>query len=118
MFNELIFYMIAMQFAASMIFIWSGWCVFYDGVKDGVVGKIFFSALCLSAFAVIMAPKLGPMMHARAFVIMNLCVGLVGLRHMCVKLFWPYVIRWYFRLIDIWLPRHREGDDPLGVHKE
>lgn len=66
--------------AVLVIFIWSSWCVVYSGVKDGIVGKLFFSLVAISALAVIIHTVNGHYAQ-RPFITMNVSIALVGARH-------------------------------------
>jgi len=101
--------------AAACIFLWAGFCVFCDVVKDGVIGRVLFTLLALAAFAVVLTPYL-PASHAiRATVMMNCLVAAVGFRHAWMKLIWPYISCWYIGYRDqSEPPRRRASDNPLG----
>lgn len=62
------------------IFIWASWCVVYSGVKDGIVGKMFFSLVAISALAVIIHTITGNYSQ-RPFISLNVSIALVGIRH-------------------------------------
>lgn len=66
--------------AVFVIFIWASWCVVYSGVKDGIVGKLFFSLVAISALAIIIHTITGHYSQ-RPFITMNASIALVGARH-------------------------------------
>ena len=66
--------------AVCFIFIWASWCVVYSGVKDGIVGKLFFSLVAISALAIIIHTITGHYSQ-RPFITMNVSIALVGARH-------------------------------------
>ena len=66
--------------AVCFIFIWASWCVVYSGVKDGIVGKLFFACVAISALAVIFHTLTGHYAQ-RPFITMNVSIALVGARH-------------------------------------
>lgn len=67
------------------IFIWASWCVVYSGVKDGIVGKMFFSLVAISALAVIIHTITGNYSQ-RPFISLNVSIALVGIRHVFLSL--------------------------------
>lgn len=79
--------------AVMMIFVWASWCVVYSGVRDGLVGKLLFACVAISAFAIIVHTVTGDY-RSRPFITMNICIAMVGMRHVfltwrknqCVKL--------------------------------
>jgi hypothetical protein len=113
--NELAILLTLHQLAAAGIFLWATFCVLSPLVRDGVIGCLLFSMLSLAAFSVVLSPVL-PTAHAlRATVIMDLFVAAVGIRHVWMKLLWPYIVRWYASYRpDGALPQRRATDHPLG----
>lgn len=71
------------------IFIWASWCVIYHGVKDGLVGKLLFACVAISALAIIIHSLTGRY-EARPFITMNVCIAMVGLRHVFINLHKQY----------------------------
>jgi CBS domain containing-hemolysin-like protein len=111
--SELAILLTLHQLAAAGIFLWATFCVLSPLVRDGVIGCLLFSMLSLAAFAVVFSPVL-PTAHAlRATVIMDLFVAAVGIRHVWMKLIWPYIQEWYYRHKGQLMPRRRESDHPL-----
>jgi len=80
--------------ACGLIALWATWCVLSGKVRDGIIGKIIYSAIAISGFVVmtrnqtlfIGATSAGLTFHA------SLC--LAGLRHMFMAMYWPAVKRW------------------------
>lgn len=66
--------------AVCFIFIWASWCVVYHGVKDGIVGKLLFACVAISALAIIIHSLTGHY-GSRPFITMNVCIAMVGMRH-------------------------------------
>lgn len=66
--------------AVCVIFIWASWCVVYSGVKDGIVGKLFFACVAMSALAIIIHTVTGHY-GQRPFITMNASIAMVGARH-------------------------------------
>lgn len=80
--------------ACGLIALWATWCVLSGKVRDGIIGKIIYSAIAISGFVVmtrnqtlfIGATNAGLTFHA------SLC--LAGLRHMFMVMYWPAVKKW------------------------
>jgi len=80
--------------ACGLIALWASWCVLCGKVRDGIIGKIIYSAIAISGFVVmtrnqtlfIGATNAGLTFHA------SLC--LAGLRHMFMVMYWPAVKKW------------------------
>lgn len=66
--------------AICIIFLWASWCVLYRGVHDGLVGKLLWACVAVSALAIILHSLTGDF-NQRPFVTMNVCIALVGARH-------------------------------------
>ncbi|GLY59283.1 hypothetical protein KU74_12285 [Pectobacterium brasiliense] len=64
------------------ILLWSGWCVFSDHVKDGVVGKLMYSALSISCMGALIG---GSGSDRQADSIILLCIAMIGIRHFVLK---------------------------------
>lgn len=71
------------------IFIWASWCVLYHGVKDGLVGKLLFACVAISALAIIIHSLTGHY-EARPFITMNVCIAMVGVRHVFINMHKQY----------------------------
>lgn len=80
--------------ACGLIALWATWCVLSGKVRDGIIGKIIYSAIAISGFVVmtrnqtlfIGATSAGLTFHA------SLC--LAGMRHMFMVTYWPAVRKW------------------------
>lgn len=80
--------------ACGLIALWATWCVLSGKVRDGIIGKIIYSAIAISGFVVmtrnqtlfIGATNAGLTFHA------SLC--LAGMRHMFMVTYWPAVKKW------------------------
>lgn len=79
------------QASAAVIFLWAWFCVFSSCVNDGILGKILFGMLGFAAFSVVLSPSIGALNSTRAAVLMDVFVGLVGIRHMWMKCFWDHI---------------------------
>ncbi|QKF52805.1 hypothetical protein [Pseudomonas graminis] len=80
--------------ACGLIALWATWCVLSGKVRDGIIGKIIYSAIAISGFVVmtrdqalfIGATNAGLTFHA------SLC--LAGMRHMFMVTYWQAVKKW------------------------
>ena len=68
--------------AYIIIFLWATWCVLSHHVKDGVVGKIMYSALSVAAVAALIADT---GLHAKSDTIIIFCLAGIGVRHFVIK---------------------------------
>lgn len=79
--------------ACMAIFAWATWCAMDHRVKDGVLGKIMFSAAALAALGVLMGPQTGYHGPRTAEVTLNVAMAALGARHVTMKYLWPRVVR-------------------------
>jgi hypothetical protein len=84
----------ANQLAACVIFAWAVFCIFSVAVNDGVIGKIIYSAVALSAFGIATGPH-DLAQIARTETILHCAIAAVGARHLFMKLFWSKIKRQY-----------------------
>ncbi|WP_315707551.1 hypothetical protein [Brenneria uluponensis] len=64
------------------ILLWAGWCVFSDHVRDGIIGKILYSALSVSCVGALIG---GDGSDWQADNIILLCVAMLAIRHFVLK---------------------------------
>lgn len=67
--------------AYGVIALWAGWCVLSDRVKDGVFGKLIYSAVSIAALAAILSDRPGATDHVFLF-----GFALIGIRHFVLKI--------------------------------
>lgn len=79
--------------ACTAIFAWATWCTLDCRVKDGVLGKIMFSAAALAALGVLMGPQTGYHGPRAAEVTLNVAMAALGARHITMKYLWPRLVR-------------------------
>lgn len=70
-----------------ILFLWATWCVLYQGVRDGIVGKILFSCVAISALAIILHDIQGTY-TAKPSVTLHACMAAVAVRHFIVNTVW------------------------------
>lgn len=68
-----------------VILLWSAWCVFSQSVKDGVFGRIFYSAIAIAAFAAVFSEHAATMYRSNQILIV--AVACIGVRHFVMKLY-------------------------------
>lgn len=71
------------QAVYAIIFIWSVWCICSRKVNDGVLGRVFYSAIAVAAFAAFFAKY--PITVERSNQLLIFAVALTGLRHFIMK---------------------------------
>lgn len=79
--------------ACAIIFAWAVWCVFSKAVKDGILGKIFFSAIALAAITSALAGHHQAELSPQAYT-MNFCMAGLGVRHFFLKQIKPWFLEW------------------------
>ncbi|MFK3971168.1 hypothetical protein ACI2KS_10620 [Pseudomonas sp. NPDC087358] len=80
--------------ACGLIAFWATWCVLSGRVRDGIVGKLIYSAIAVSAFAVMSCSQGIHLGLNNAGLTLHVSLGLAGVRHMFVVAYWPKVKRW------------------------
>lgn len=71
------------QAVYAIIFLWSVWCICSRKVNDGVLGRVFYSAIAVAAFAAFFAKY--PITVERSNQLLIFAVALAGLRHFIMK---------------------------------
>ncbi|PYB87168.1 hypothetical protein [Pseudomonas fulva] len=87
-------------FAAGGIALWASWAVLSGKVRDGVLGKILYSIIALSGYAILARSDRMFFTPNTAGVTMHVALALAGIRHMFVVTYWPRVKRWICRRLD------------------
>jgi hypothetical protein len=80
--------------ACGLIALWATWCVLSGKVRDGIVGKIIYSAIAISGFVVMTRNQtlfFGP---TNAGLTLHASLCLAGVRHMFMVTYWPAVKKW------------------------
>lgn len=87
-------------FSAGLIALWATWAVLSGKVRDGVIGKILYSIIALSGYAILARSDRMFFTPNTAGVTMHVALALAGIRHMFVVMYWPRVKRWICRRLD------------------
>lgn len=86
--------------ACGLIALWATWCVLSGRVRDGVVGKLFYSAIAISGFVVMTRSQnifFGP---TTAGLTLHVSLALAGLRHIFMVICWQRVKGWLCRTLN------------------
>lgn len=87
-------------FSAGLIALWATWAVLSGKVRDGVIGKILYSVIALSGYAILARSDRMFFTPNTAGVTMHVALALAGIRHIFVVMYWPRVKRWICRRLD------------------
>jgi hypothetical protein len=95
--------------ACGLIALWATWCVLSGKVRDGIVGKLIYSAIAISGFVVMTRTQnifIGP---TTAGLTLHVSLALAGGRHVFMVIWWQRV--------KAWLCRTLHCEHCLGCHK-
>jgi len=80
--------------ACGLIAFWATWCVLSGRVRDGILGKLIYSAIAISGFVVMTRNQnifFGP---TTAGLTLHVSLALAGLRHIFMVNWWQRVKAW------------------------
>jgi hypothetical protein len=80
--------------ACGLIALWAIWCVLSGKVRDGVIGKIIYSAIAISGFVMMTRDQTLFSGATDAGLTFHVCLCLAGMRHMFMVTYWPAVKKW------------------------
>jgi len=80
--------------ACGLIGLWATWCVLSGKVRDGIIGKIIYSAIAISGFVVMTRNQTLFIGATNAGLTFHVSLCLAGVRHMFMVTYWPAVKRW------------------------
>lgn len=86
--------------ACGLIALWATWCVLCGRVKDGIVGKLIYSAIAISGFVVMLRSQnvfFGP---TTAGMTLHVSLALAGIRHIFMVIWWQRVKAWLCRTLN------------------
>jgi len=87
--------------ACGLIAFWASWCVLSGRVRDGVIGKLIYSAIAISGFVVMSREQNIFMMGATtAGITLHVSLALAGLRHIFMVIWWQRVKAWLCRTMS------------------
>ena len=77
--------------ACGLIALWATWCVLSGKVRDGILGKLIYSAIAISGFVVMARSQnifFGP---TTAGLTLHVALALAGARHIFMVTYWQTV---------------------------
>jgi hypothetical protein len=77
--------------ASGLIALWATWCVLSGRVRDGILGKLIYSAIAISGFVVMTRNQnifFGP---TTAGLTLHVSLALAGVRHIFMVIWWQRV---------------------------
>lgn len=86
--------------ACGLIALWATWCVLSGKVKDGILGKLIYSAIAISGFVVMTRSQnifFGP---TTAGLTLHVSLALAGVRHIFMVTWWLVVKAWLCRTLN------------------
>ncbi len=86
--------------ACGLIALWATWCVLSGKVKDGILGKLIYSAIAISGFVVMTRSQnifFGP---TTAGLTLHASLALAGIRHIFMVTWWLPVKAWLCRTLN------------------
>lgn len=86
--------------ACGLIALWAAWCVLSGKVRDGILGKLIYSAIAISGFVVMARSQnifFGP---TSAGLTLHVSLALAGARHVFMVTYWQPVKAWLCRTLS------------------
>ena len=86
--------------ACGLIALWAAWCVLSGKVRDGILGKLVYSAIAISGFVVMARSQsifFGP---TSAGLTLHVSLALAGARHIFMVTYWQRVKAWLCRTLS------------------
>ena len=86
--------------ACGLIALWATWCVLSGKVRDGILGKLIYSAIAISGFVVMARSQnifFGP---TTAGLTLHVALALAGARHIFMVTYWQTVKAWLRRTLN------------------
>ncbi len=105
--------------AAGLIALWATWCVLSGKVRDGVIGKVLYSIVAISGYAILARSDRLFFTPNSAGVTMLVGLALLGMRHMFMLTYWPSVKRWLCARLSCegCLRDNRFGSEPGKIER-
>jgi hypothetical protein len=100
--------------ACGLIALWATWCVLSGKVRDGILGKLIYSAIAISGFVVMTRSQnifFGP---TTAGLTLHVSLAMAGLRHIFMVTWWLTVKAWLCRTLNC---EHCMGCDKAPVEQ-
>lgn len=87
-------------YAAGVIAAWATWCVLSEKVRDGVLGKIVYSVIAFSGYAILARPETPHFSLGAAEATLYVSLATAGVRHWFVATYWKQVKVWICRNLN------------------
>ena len=97
--------------SVAMISTWAMWAIFSKRVRDGVVGKLIYSVIAISGYALTVRGEL-PWIASTAGATFLASLACAGVRHIVVVMWWAQVQAWLCRHLKC---EHCLHDPRFGV---
>ncbi|WP_426180435.1 hypothetical protein [Pseudomonas sp. TWRC1-2] len=102
--------------ACGLIALWAAWCVLSGKVRDGILGKLIYSAIAISGFVLMLRSQnifFGPTTAGLTF---HFALALAGVRHVFMVTYWQRVKVWLCRALNCEHCLHC-GKAPGGIER-
>lgn len=86
--------------ACGMIALWAFWCVVSGKVRDGILGKLIYSTIAISAYVAVSDENIFLLGQTISGVTLHLALALAGLRHLFMVTYWKRVKAWLCRSLN------------------
>lgn len=80
--------------ACGLIAFWATWCVLSGKVRDGIIGKLIYSAIAISGFVVMSRHQSLLFGESTAVLTLHVTLALAGVRHIFMVTWWQRVKVW------------------------
>ncbi|WP_431145017.1 hypothetical protein [Pseudomonas alvandae] len=96
--------------ACGMIALWAFWCVVSGKVRDGILGKLIYSTIAISAYVVTTRHDSFLFGPTTAGLTLHIALALAGIRHLFMVTYW--------RRVKAWICRHLNCERCMGCEKK
>ncbi|WP_339491151.1 hypothetical protein [Pseudomonas rhizophila] len=86
--------------ACGMIALWAFWCVVSGKVRDGILGKLIYSAIAISVYVVTTRHDSFLFGPTTAGLTLHTALALAGIHHLFMVTYWQRVKAWICRHLN------------------
>lgn len=86
--------------ACGLIALWATWCVLSGKVRDGILGKLIYSAIAISGFVVMSRNESIFIAPTTAGLTLHVSLALAGARHVFMVIWWQRVKVWLCQALN------------------